>query len=99
MESKDPPTAEFVDQNSVEQTLQDVSEVCRTFCAKVFVDVHTKGGETAYWETVAKSRANLIAAVLESRGVKRELMTARGFPGRKGLNRSAVLIHMELSSN
>jgi len=99
MEAKDPPTAEFVDQNAVEQTLQDVSEVCRTFCAKVFVDVHTKGGETSYWETVAKSRANLIAAVLESRGVKRELMTARGFPGRKGLNRSAVLIHMDLPSN
>eukprot|EP00811_Abedinium_folium_P035073 NODE_789_length_2762_cov_6.394687.p1 GENE.NODE_789_length_2762_cov_6.394687~~NODE_789_length_2762_cov_6.394687.p1 ORF type:complete len:716 (-),score=138.42 NODE_789_length_2762_cov_6.394687:613-2586(-) len=95
----DPVGAELSDRMTAEVVIADIVEVCNIFAQPpVLLEAHIKGGETPQAEAVAKARAQLIASALESRGLKNDTITTKGLPGKSGLNKTCIIVKMNLSS-
>lgn len=96
--TRDSPTAEFSRPEIAFAVCQDVAEVARLFDCSVDIEGHTKGGEGEFWQTLSDERARVVLEKLVDFGVSREKMTARGLPGRIGLNETKTVLRLNLSS-
>lgn len=90
----DPPRAELQKPEVARHVLDDIAEVARLFGERLIVEGHTKGGESNFWQSLADDRARLVGQELIHRGVEPDRLTTRGLPGKRGLNKVAVVLHL-----
>lgn len=88
----DLPTAEFLDAEAGASAVRDVAELQALFQVHMVIEGHTKGD----WEQLAVNRADFIVEQLERMGIQRAHMDARGFPGKRGLNRACVIVRLAI---
>jgi len=91
------PTAAFADPRAAERVLQDVAELEAMFKVPMVIEAHSKGASTEFWEQLATNRAGLIKQQLEDLGVEDQLVTARGLPGNKGVNKACIICRLEIA--
>jgi len=93
---KDEPHGEYKDEDVAKDVLSDVFEIWNLFKVEMHIEGHTKGGEDDFWQKLAESRAALIVDTLEELGADKSLMDSKGLPGKKGLNKVGVVVHMDM---
>jgi chromosome segregation ATPase len=96
---KDEPTAAFQDPFLAEAICKDLADVSNIFACPVFIEGYTKGGEGAFWQTLADSRARAIAELMMKFGAIPSLLRQRGLPGKFGRNEVKVEVYMDLQRN
>lgn len=89
------PIAELADRASACCVLDDVANVAMLFPGdQVQIEGHTKGGDSEFWQALADDRARLVGEELIARGLENGRIFTRGLPGRCGLNRAGVVVHV-----
>jgi len=93
------PDAQFVDILAVDLVLRDLADLGKIFEVPMVIEGHTRGSSSDFWEQLAINRAKLVMNSLESKGIKRALMSAVGLPGKKGVNKACVIIRFDIFPN
>jgi len=94
--STDEPTAEFINNIEGEAALHDIVALYKMFEVQMTIVGHTKGGESGFWEALSLNRAKHVVEKLARQGVSTEHMVSKGSPGKRGLNRGCVVIHLDI---
>eukprot|EP00930_Biecheleria_cincta_P057990 TRINITY_DN43857_c0_g1_i1.p1 TRINITY_DN43857_c0_g1~~TRINITY_DN43857_c0_g1_i1.p1 ORF type:complete len:346 (+),score=90.22 TRINITY_DN43857_c0_g1_i1:70-1107(+) len=93
------PVAEFEDEELAMRVIQDVASLWKLFPVPIVVEGHTKDigdGPEDFWQNLADNRAALCASKLRACGVDRAKLQSVGKPGNQGLNRAALVIHLDI---
>lgn len=92
------PSAVLVDFKASEPVLDDIVQIWQIFPVAMVIEGHTKatGGSAEWAQKLAYNRAAMIMQNLQGKGIKKELMTAQGMPGTKGMNRPCVNIKLDI---
>merc|ERR1711907_633069 len=99
MGHKDEPVAAFTNPTEAEEVLRDIAELQRMFNVNIVIEGHTKHsaqGRETFWETLAMNRAKLIVDRLAARGIAQKTMKAVSKPGKSGLDRATVVVHLDI---
>lgn len=100
--AKKPPAApagELSNEKAAETILSDLADIVDLFGVPMTVEGHMKqgqGGNAAWWQDLADSRMQHLVDLLEKRGVDAALLNPKGLPGKKGLNKAALIVKFEL---
>lgn len=89
------PDAELANPSAACFIFDDVAEAAGLVGGTVTVEGHTRGGESDFWQALAMDRARLVGKALIDRGIDQNRIVTRGMPGKSGLNKVAVLIHLD----
>jgi len=89
------PDAELLNPSAACFIFDDVAEAAGLVGGTVTVEGHTRGGESDFWQALAMDRARLVGKALIDRGIDQNRVVTRGMPGKRGLNKVAVLIHLD----
>lgn len=89
------PDAELANPSAACFIFDDVAEAAGLVGGTVTVEGHTRGGESDFWQALAMDRARLVGKALIDRGIDQNRIVTRGMPGKRGLNKVAVLIHLD----
>lgn len=96
--TRDEPTAVFRDEAHANAVCRDLAEISSIFSCMMFIEGHTKGGESDFWQTLANRRAGIVAGKMIDFGADANLLETRGKPGRLGLNEVATHIYLDLAN-
>lgn len=95
----DEPTAQFTDEGKASSLIEDLASIWKLFPVPLEVQGHTKdigSGTEQFWQTLADNRAELCRSRLEALGVDPAKITAVGKPGKKGMNKAALFIKLDI---
>lgn len=99
LKTSDEPIAELKAPDSVVEVLDDVAELGSLFPNNVMlIEGHTAGGESDFWQCVAENRARLVAQEIVKRGHREDNVRTVGYPGKRGLNKSEVVVKLQMSA-
>jgi hypothetical protein len=96
--TNDEPKAELVSPESAIAICKDIADVQHLFHCPIEVQGHTKGGEGAFWQTLANERARIIVEQIVENNVNRSMIKASGFPGKTGRNQTLTVVNMMFHS-
>lgn len=94
------PTAEMGNQKTADPILTDLFEIVETLSVPVTLEGHLKqgqGGTQSWWQELADNRMKYLVDLLEKRGVSKSLLIPKGMPGKKGLNKAAIMIRFDMT--
>lgn len=94
--SNEEPIAEFSDSDVAKSIIRDIKDVWSVVPVEMCVEGHTKGGETAFWQSLADNRATLIVSILRDLGVDPKFVKSKGLPGRRGKNKVGVVVKLDI---
>lgn len=96
-----PPTGEIANQKTADPILTDIFEIVESLAVPVTIEGHMKqgqGGTQGWWQELADNRMKYLADLIEVRGtVARSQIHPKGVPGKKGLNKAAILIKFDMA--
>lgn len=94
--NKDEPLPLFQDPVAAAAVCKDLAELSNIFGCDAMVEVHTRGGDGEFWQSVAKQRARIVTEGMVKFGANSTLLRARGSPSRLGKNERAE-VHLDIS--
>lgn len=95
IKSSDKPVAKLRDPQVAAEVIDDIAALAALFEDNVLtVEGHTGGGENEFWQQLADDRARLVGQELTNRGHRAHLVKTLGMPGKTGLNKSEVVVHL-----
>jgi len=98
IKASDRPVAKLRDPQAAAEVIDDIAAVAALFENNVLtVEGHTGGGENEFWHQLADDRARLVGQELVNRGHRADVVRTLGKPGKTGLNKSEVVVHLSMS--
>jgi hypothetical protein len=95
-----PPSGEIANQKTADPILTDIFEIVESLAVPVTIEGHMKqgqGGTQGWWQELSDNRMKYLADMFEKRGVPRSMINAKGVPGKKGLNKAAIVIKFDMT--
>lgn len=77
-------------------TMADVMELQQLLNVSMVVEGHLKGSTNKAAQISADNRSRIVLRELVKRGMRPELLTSKGLPGTKGVNRHCVIVRMAI---
>eukprot|EP00435_Cladocopium_sp_Y103_P047924 s481_g14.t1 len=77
-------------------TMADVMELQQLLNVSMVVEGHLKGSTNKAAQSSADNRGRIVLRELVKRGMKPELLSSKGLPGTKGVNRHCVIVRMAI---
>jgi len=92
----DEPIAIFRNADVAKEVCRDLADIVKLYNCTMYIEGHTKGGETEFWQLLAKRRAQKVAETMIEFGAEECLLRTKGLPGRLEKNEVRTVIFMDI---
>lgn len=93
------PIGEFEDEAEANQVISDIAALWKIFQVDLNVEGHSRDigqGNDDFWQSLTDNRAALCVPKLHNLGVPLEMVHTTGKPGKKGLNKAALVLKLDI---
>jgi len=93
------PIGEFENESEANQVISDIAALWKIFQVDLNVEGHSRDigqGNDDFWQSLTDNRAALCVPKLHGLGVPLEMVHTTGKPGKKGLNKAALVLKLDI---